>query len=87
MQCLKIRRFVPNRWAICNVEKTHLASFDVALIAVLAEKSIRAKPSYIVAVITFYLPSCLGQKTVKGPFEVRVKLPPAHLSQDEGFTR
>ena len=31
-------------------------------------------------VITFYLPSCLGQETAKGPFDLRVKLPPARLS-------
>ena len=34
----------------------------------------------IVIVITFYSPSCLGQETAKGPFGLRVKLRPAHLS-------
>ena len=29
-----------------------------------------------VIVITFYSPSCLGQETAKGPFGLRVKLPP-----------
>ena len=38
----------------------------------------------IVIVITFYLPSCLGQETAKGPFGLRVKLPPAHLSTTHG---
>ena len=33
-----------------------------------------------VTVITFYSPSRLGQETAKGPFGLRVKLPPAHLS-------
>ena len=36
--------------------------------------------NYIVIVITFYSPSCLGQETAKGPFGLRVKLSPAHLS-------
>ena len=42
----------------------------------------------IVIVITFYSPSCLGQETAKGPFGLRVKLPPAHLSttHEGGFT-
>ena len=35
-------------------------------------------------VITFYSPSCLGQETEKGPFGLRVKLPPAHLSTTSG---
>ena len=38
----------------------------------------------IVIVITFYSPSCLGQETAKGPFDLRVKLPPAHLSTTHG---
>ena len=29
-----------------------------------------------VIVITFYSPSCLGQETAKGPYGLRVKLPP-----------
>ena len=32
----------------------------------------------IVSVITFYSPSCLGQETAKGPFGLRVKLPPVY---------
>ena len=42
----------------------------------------------IVIVITFYSPSCLGQETAKGPFGLRVKLPPALLSTtyNGGFT-
>ena len=38
----------------------------------------------IVIVIKFYSPSCLGQETAKGPFGLRVKLPPAHLSTTHG---
>ena len=38
----------------------------------------------IVNVITFYSPSCLGQETAKGPFGLRVKQPPAHLSATHG---
>ena len=38
----------------------------------------------IVIVITFYSPSCLGQETTKGPFGLRVKLPPAHLFTTHG---
>ena len=38
----------------------------------------------IVIVVTFYLPSCLGKKTAKGSFGLRVKLPPAHLSTTHG---
>ena len=34
-----------------------------------------------VIVITFYSPSCLGQETVKGPFGLRVKLPPVYHSR------
>ena len=47
-----------------------------------------SRPAVIVIVITFYSPSCLGQETAKGPFGLRVKLPPAHLSttHDGGFT-
>ena len=37
-----------------------------------------------VIVITFYLSSCLGQETTNGPFGLRVKLPPAHLSTTHG---
>ena len=37
-----------------------------------------------VIVITFYSPSCLDQETAKGPFGLRVKLPPAHLSTTHG---
>ena len=38
-------------------------------------------------IITFYLPSCRGQETVKKPTGLRVKLPPAHLltTHDGGF--
>ena len=32
--------------------------------------------STLVIVITFYSPTCLGQETAKGPFGIRVKLPP-----------
>ena len=37
---------------------------------------------------TFHSPSCLGQETAKGPFGLRVKLPPAHLftTHGGGFT-
>ena len=31
-----------------------------------------------VIVITFYVPSCLGQETAKRPFSLRVKLPPVY---------
>ena len=42
----------------------------------------------IVVAITFYSSSCLGLKTTTGPFGLRVKLPPAHLSTTHsgGFT-
>ena len=56
------------------------------------QKTIKKNPniqaSYIVIVITFYSPSCLGQETAKRPFVLRVKLPPAHLSttHDGSFT-
>ena len=42
----------------------------------------------IVVLITFYSPSCLGQETAKGPYGLRVKLPPAHLltTHGGGFT-
>ena len=38
--------------------------------------------------VTFYSQTCLGQETAKGPFDLRVKLPPARLSttHDGGFT-
>ena len=47
---------------------------------------LQCRLNYIV--IAFYLPSCLGQETVKGLSGLRVKLPPAHLSttQGGGFT-
>ena len=35
-------------------------------------------------VITSYSPNCFGQETAKGPFGLRVKLPPAHLSTTHG---
>ena len=38
----------------------------------------------IAVVITFYSPSCLDQETAKGPFDLQVKLPPAHLSTTHG---
>ena len=38
----------------------------------------------VVIVITFYSPSCLGQKTAKGPFGLPIKLPHAHLSTTHG---
>ena len=36
----------------------------------------------------FHSPRCLGQETAKGPFSLRVKLPPVHLSttHSRGFT-
>ena len=45
---------------------------------------LRKQVKVIVIVITFYSPSCLGQETAKGPFGLRVKLPPAHLSTTHG---
>ena len=44
---------------------------------------------HFVYCVAFYLTSYLGQKTVKGPFGLRVKVPPAaHLSTTQviGFT-
>ena len=38
----------------------------------------------VVIVITFYLPSYLGQEKAKGPFGLQVKLPSAHLSTTHG---
>ena len=38
----------------------------------------------IVIVITFYLSSFLIQETAKGPFGLRVNLPPAHPSTKNG---
>ena len=35
---------------------------------------------YEVFINYIYLPSCFGQETAKGPFDLRVKLPPARLS-------
>ena len=39
---------------------------------------------FVIIVIRFYSPSCLVQETAKGPFGLRVKLPPAHLSTTHG---
>ena len=39
---------------------------------------------YIVIAVTFYSPNCLCEETAKGPFGVRVKLLPAHLSTTHG---
>ena len=43
--------------------------------------------TWSVNISTFYSSSCLRQKTVKKPFSLQVKLPPAHLSttRGEGF--
>ena len=41
-------------------------------------KKISSATSAIVIVINIYSPSCLGQKTAKGPFGLRVKLPPVY---------
>ena len=38
----------------------------------------------IIVVMTFYLSNCLRQETAKGPFSLRFKLPPAHLSTTHG---
>ena len=61
-----------------DISLYHLANLAFQLIVI----------DVIVIVITFYSPSCLGQETAKGPFGLRVKLPPAHLSttHDGGFT-
>ena len=42
-----------------------------------------------IIVITFCPPSRRGKETTKGPFGLRMKLPPAHLSttQGGGFAR
>ena len=48
------------------------------------EQFLRCFGKKILIVITFYSPSCLGQETAKGPFGLRVKLPPAHLSITHG---
>ena len=37
-----------------------------------------------IIVITFYLSSCLGLETAKGPISFRIKLPPAHQSTTHG---
>ena len=37
-------------------------------------------------VITFYSPSCLGQETAKGPFGLRVKLPPVYHTRQRLHT-
>ena len=47
---------------------------------ILAEATGKMVEAARVIVITFYSRSCLGQETAKGPFGLRVKLPPAHLS-------
>ena len=39
-----------------------------------------------VIVITFYSPSCLGQETAKGPFGLRVKLPPVYHTRQRLHT-
>ena len=56
--------------------------------AVVSVRNCNCNFFFFVIVITFYSPSCLGQETAKGPFGLRVKLPPAHLSitHDGGFT-
>ena len=68
-----LRRYVDDLFCIFNNE-AQLDDFFIVIV--------------IVIVITFYSPSCLGQETAKGPFGLRVKLPPAHLSttHDGGFT-
>ena len=40
----------------------------------------------IVIAITFYSPSCLGQETAKGPFGLRVKLPPVYYTRQRLHT-
>ena len=42
------------------------------------------KTFHKVIVITFFSPSCLGQETAKGPFDLRVELQPANLSTTHG---
>ena len=41
-------------------------------------------PVFVDFLCTLYSPSCLGLKTARGPFGLRVKFPPAHLSATHG---
>ena len=65
---IKYNGLTPRTWA-CNVkqdEKCHtLRPKEVALLVLYC--------NYI------YSPSCFGQKTAKGPFGLRVKVPPAQV--------
>ena len=67
-------------WKIFGIEWKKIASMEYGKIV------FHSNPYHalLVSVITFYLPSCLGQETAKGPFGLRVKLPPAHLSTTHG---
>ena len=47
-------------------------------------KTIAIRIHSFLIVITFYSPSCLGQETAMGPFGLRVKLPPVHLTTTHG---
>ena len=61
---------------------THYLSFETNLVLkFLLTQLLILK---IKIVITFGSPSCLVQKTAKGPFGLRVKLLPAHLSTTHG---
>ena len=61
---------------------------DVNNLGVRASRGVNISTQCNCNYILSYSPSCLGQETAKGPFGLRVKLPPAHLSttHDGGFT-
>ena len=43
-------------------------------------------PDENVIVIAFHSPTCLGQETTKGPFGLRVKLPPVYYTRERLHT-
>ena len=65
-----------------NQRKIGLVSCEISLLVHF--ETTRRPQNMLVIVITFYSPSCFGQETAKGPFGLRVKLPPAHLSTTHG---
>ena len=73
---------VPLKRGLCP-KRTYQARCHWSAFRGLCPSKILLCPS-IVIVITFYSPSYLGPETVKGPFGLPVKLPPAHLFATHG---
>ena len=73
-------KVISRLYFICDATADTKKRVFKSQIAVIIQASWHNNISIFVKLVTFYSPSCLGQETAKGPFGLRVKLPPPSLS-------